>query len=483
MPSIRERSDFSRFGQATGVRRWFGHLSWLAALVATLVIVAWTLRDDERVYWARPVSSAHGMLQHDCRQCHVQAGAPLTRLVTLNDAHHSVRDQDCQQCHAQSSFDHSPRMHQEQVTGCVQCHREHSGREQLAEVADRHCTSCHANLTTTEGHPHVAPSMDSFAAHPEFFLWEPLASEEAQAARRADAESPVVWENDQWRDRTQLKFNHARHLITGGVLTAPPRPGEEAAHADLRQLSCYDCHVPDAAGQYMQPVNYEQHCASCHKLEFSGKLAIGGELPHTSPEIVFGLLRDRLMKHAEAHPTEVTTTDDEPRLPNKTPPEPPTSHDKWQWVESQLDRVNESIFTNVKQGCAYCHTYQVTEPRTANDLGFEIVPPNLPQRWLRGSRFDHQSHREVSCVRCHDPQFPERTSEGHAKYASHTQLTSEDSRDILMPKLETCRQCHGAEATLVPAPGVRARCVDCHDYHQHNPSGTEKLERWLKAGP
>lgn len=482
LPSIRERCELTRFNQATALRRWLGRLSYLAALLAAAVIVLWTLRRDERVYWSAPVSSAHAMFQRDCRACHVQTAAPLTRLVTLNDAHPSVRDQDCQQCHGQTSFDHSPRMHKDVVHGCVECHREHTGSAQLADVADRHCTVCHANLTTTQGHPHVDPSVESFPAHPELFLWEAPRDDETRAARRADPASPVVFQDNIWRDRTQLKFNHARHLVTGGVLTAPPRAGEEAAHTDLRVLNCSDCHVPDAAGQYMLPVNYEQHCASCHKLEFSGKLAVGGALPHESPEIVFGLLRDRLMKYAEAHPAAVVEAGDAPRLPNKSAA-PPSSDDKWQWVESQLETANDGVFANVQHGCAYCHTLREVRPPSEHGLAFQVVPPNMPQRWLRGSRFDHRSHQEVSCVVCHDPQFNERTPEGHAKFGANTELASESSGDILMPKLASCRQCHGARTAPAAAAhtGARANCVDCHDYHQHGERGTGKLDVWLKS--
>ena len=55
----------------------------------------------------------------------------------------------------------------------------------------------------------------------------------------------------------------------------------------------------------MQPINYEQHCATCHKLEFSGKLAVGGALPHTEPQIVWELLRDRLLRYADKHPEDI----------------------------------------------------------------------------------------------------------------------------------------------------------------------------------
>ena len=40
------------------------------------------------------------------------------------------------------------------------------------------------------------------------------------------------------------------------------------AKADgLIQLDCAACHEPDAGGQYMRPIAFEQHCQACHPLQ------------------------------------------------------------------------------------------------------------------------------------------------------------------------------------------------------------------------
>lgn len=478
-PSIVERNDLRWFGRATTLRRWYGRLSCLAVLAAVLLLVGWTVWGDERVYWSAPVSSSHAMFQQDCQACHVQPGAPLMRLATLSNAHHSVRDSDCQGCHAQSSHDHSERMHKDNVTGCVQCHREHVERQQLADVSDQHCTQCHAQLAVTEGDRVFAEHVTSFATHPEFLPFQQVLDDKTLAARSPTGTSPIGVADGKWRDRTELRFNHAKHLVDVGVLTPPPAEGNSRTHSDRKVLACNDCHVPDAAGQYMQPINYEQHCAACHKLEFSSKLAVGGPLPHEAPEVVFGLLRDRFMKYAEDHPERVTVAPpEEPRLPNKRVE--PTAQDKWSFVDEQMKDVQSGLFANVEQGCTYCHASTQHEPKTTGDIGFTITPPRIPERWFPQSRFDHARHREVSCTVCHDPQYAERSDEGHAKFGMHTQLTSELSRDILMPKLETCHACHGNQPTSSQRPGARAHCVDCHDYHAPHASGGDKLDAWLK---
>jgi hypothetical protein len=100
-----------------------------------------------------------------------------------------------------------------------------------------------------------------------------------------------------------------------------------------------------------------------------------------------------------------------------------------------------------KQGCGYCHTLEGDEPSSV-----DVVPPAIPARWLPHSRFDHAAHRPLACTECH----------GGA-------TASEKTTDVLLPKLDTCGECHK------PRAGARAVCVECHRYHdktqERDPSG------------
>jgi hypothetical protein len=59
------------------------------------------------------------------------------------------------------------------------------------------------------------------------------------------------------------------------------------------------------------------------------------------------------------------------------------------------------------------------------------------------ANFDHSQHGLVDCASCH---------------AAAT--TSQQSSDVLLPGIATCRSCHhsGAEA-------AESRCFECHTYH------------------
>jgi predicted CXXCH cytochrome family protein len=96
-----------------------------------------------------------------------------------------------------------------------------------------------------------------------------------------------------------------------------------------------------------------------------------------------------------------------------------------------------------------------------------VVPPRIPARWLPHSRFDHGAHRPVACTEC------------------HAAATSTETRDVLLPRVETCRECH------LPEGGARSGCVECHRYHdksqERDPSGPFKVQQLRRnvgsAGP
>ena len=52
--------------------------------------------------------------------------------------------------------------------------------------------------------------------------------------------------------------------------------------------------------------------------------------------------------------------------------------------------------------------------------------------------------------------------------ACHAAPTSKETADVLLPKIETCMQCH--------APGkAESRCFECHAYHDWS------KETWVKG--
>src|SRR5688572_26656207 len=204
---------------------------------------------------------------------------------------------------------------------CVACHVEHRGQDALAAVADANCTQCHRNLPdaaqdraklqvparvtafTLNDHPRfgrrlkghalatpaatatTAPAATYGAASTQAAAVD--SGTETQSGERVDPSEPTpATTNGQalvsatgWVDPTRLKFNHEYHLSkvkalkdnctachsTAGpgssmaprVEGGPPFPLQDGSTSPWPWRAGDD-------GRYMQPVNYELHCAGCH---------------------------------------------------------------------------------------------------------------------------------------------------------------------------------------------------------------------------
>lgn len=463
-------------------RRW---LTIVCGILPLLFVAVYVVRDDQTVYHTRPVSTGHQLWRNDCGKCHKTPWQPLVRLATLNNNVRSVREEDCRQCHEQRSDDHHKLASAASLPACAACHREHQGQRRLADVADSFCLDCHRNLN--EQHPGRASfvaRIESFELHPPFAIhraWEedPRATDDTPddfPGEEHDVRDNVqLAERDgnwQWEDKAAVEFSHRSHSQRHLKRRANAQPDGEASTDEFRKLECADCHRPDAAGHYMKPIVYEDHCANCHPLKYSSKLLGVGQdesLPHEKAEIVHGVLRDRLMAFARQHPEQITAAKGtDSRLPNKRQP----ARDEWEFVEEQLRLIETAVFQKPGEAesprnnaCQKCHQLDsVARPQDGiSPLRFEITPPRIPQRWLTHSRFRHDRHRELACVHCHHT----RSTEPEILHGTSAAITleSETAKDVLMPSLQICRQCHGAQRGSAVAGRAQSSCVECHQYH------------------
>jgi hypothetical protein len=422
-------------------RRW---LTLVCGIAPLIFVAVYAVRDDQTIYWSRPVSTGHELIRNDCQQCHQSAWQPLVRLTTLDNNARSVRDNDCQTCHLQRGDDHHKLPDNVTAPACATCHQEHRGKTSLSEVADAFCIQCHGSDVHSVV-KNFAGNIDSFKVHPEF------------ATHR-----------DSQVDDTALKFSHEGHLKPLLVPAGYPHPAEDQAAGDgpnRVQLGCADCHQPDAAGQYMSPIVYEDHCAKCHPLQFSGKITSDQPLPHESLDIVHGVLRDQLMKYARQHPEEVSRGSDvgTSRLPNKQQSRRIGAKDEWEWVERELKALEGDVFHNpLKNGCLKCHTGDMSEGGGPG-LQLWLAPTRIPDRWLTHSRFRHDRHRELACTVCHHT--PDKREDVLRMTGTPIMLESKAVQDVLMPSIEVCRLCHGDQRTSTAAGRARSSCVECHQYH------------------
>ena len=495
-------------------------LSIALPALAAVVVLAYAVRKDHRMYNSGPVSTAHAMFGARCEHCH--APAPTAAGATPSGAFFvPVADRTCSVCHE------GPIHHDNQAfkPPCTSCHFEHKGRILLVNFGDRQCTQCHDGLTTKEGRPAFERKITGLqAGHPEFSvtLTRKTIENQAQAktgVTRKKPEERVKLGDQALRDTGELCLNHETHLkpnrFPRDETWYHDRPGVIDSRKDPR-LGCTYCHEADGQRAYMTPVNYAKHCAECHPLEFDNVNYPNVKAPHKEPEIVRAFLRKtyaeppakaaakapaeseekeptarggRRFKAAAESKEEEPTTRGSRRFKAAADEEPDEGPKRGGGGFKNAEAAETALFLGDKNNtCVYCHALaapgdastrascsDAKKPRVraaeevraalkkAGDKLPEVVPTNMQERWLPHSRFSHRAHRPFECAACHDKT-----------------KTSTKTADVLLPMIDTCRKCHAGVA------GARAACVECHVYHdkkkERGLDGPLKLENLALGG-
>jgi hypothetical protein len=400
-----KRIDLAYFKKSHPFRRWKRILSILLPAAGGVWLAAMAGARDERIYTSGGLAARHAMLEKNCIACHTSGWGG--RYLDPSGWQERL-DTACLSCH-DGPVHHANAVDQvrgpkgrESASRCSTCHVEHEGAHKLAQVADRHCVTCHGDLKTSSGEPSFERRIDAFwKGHPEFDLL-------AQKAK----------------DPTVVKFNHAVHLkpdsapkrdkLQEDLKRLAGRPGIDAAG-----LGCAFCHRGEGAGAYMAPIHYESHCIDCHALKLEGQ-----PVPHEAPNVVRDFLRSRLAVKGKGGED----------------------------LAVQVIEVESPIYTSDTVNCGKCHQVKdaddpLVAPPAVVRTGLRPGPAGndgAPRRWFGQAFFNHDTHRTLRCLECH----------GGAE-------TSKDTADLLMPAKAACLRCHAPS----PAGGVASACSTCHTYH------------------
>jgi hypothetical protein len=401
------------------------------------------------------VSRGHAYVENDCQSCH-------------SGYFRAVRNQDCMTCHHDIGRHSSPEQAMSALdeAECAACHLEHRGRQvDLADQGAGFCSDCHADLSTRLASTALRDASDFGGDHPPFQL--ALVTDPAQAANSVDVRDGLV-------EVSGIEFSHLRHV--GKAVSG---------RGDRKQyLQCGACHQPDAGGLYMKPIVFEEHCETCHRLDFDAT-APADFVTHGDPAAIRAQLRG--FYSARVLNGEVKDAKAPRRLRLRRPGARLTEDEaelSRRWVEDKL-AIAERRFYERPGTCDLCHAL---EPGEARDGGMGIGAVQIQDVWVPGSVFSHGSHAPFACVKCHpaagvfdpDPDTaltrPAWSVKDAVPYAliarDATTQVSESSGDILIPGIEVCRDCHaGASAgsDRVPSP-----CSMCHPFHvrSNGPMGT-----------
>ena len=379
---LAQRIDRDYFKRVFPLTLWRRILS-VGLTALGLLWLAWHgFARNSDAFTSGPIKSSHAAFRNNCAACH-SVNAVFGRKVT---------DQSCLACHDgpahQANQTFTPR--------CADCHVEHQGSLELSRTSDANCTQCHANLKTKIGVVKVAADIRSFSdGHPEF------------AAMRAGHSDPAT-----------IRFNHAVHL----------KKAIRGPHGNV-ELKCSDCHRTLA--EYMAPIDYQEHCSSCHPIE----VALAGTLPHKKPELVRDFAVQRFTEYIAAHPAELHLPGPLPRLPTRPAPRPPRN--SGEWIAQRMDEAEQLLWNKT---CKECHSLSYSAGPTLP----VVAKTAIATRWFKNAAFDHHAHQTLTCESCHSK----------AK-------TSSATSDILLPGIHVCQECH----TPGKQVAAEARCFECHQYH------------------
>lgn len=459
------------------------------------------------------LANPHAAWDQDCAACHRSQGLRDFSLSGVLNARDRWHDLTCTKCHAGPAH-HAAVADTAFHDRCSNCHHDHAGRTaSLTRLTDEHCVRCHQNLPAA----HVAgaagyQNVSAFAGgHPEFAALRdhpPGRNYEGRRLKFSHAVHMTPGLTDRWTlDRIAKLSGPAaaeryREFSTaeGVALTcaachaldaqvpdkadpaAPDRPAFDRISELLRGQPRSSILPPRAEGAYYLPVNYDAGCKACHPITApaakSGAATIDGfPLPHrVSVEELRPLVRggytDRLAKATPAlakapapggrldpapAPEVVATFGGEvDRLTNSalgllmlgaTPPGAPTA----------APAPDQFRVSGGGYACGKCH--YTTGPGPAAG----IAP--LPQHtvWFAHAKFNHVSHRGLTCASCHP---------GTGRPATPPAAVNE-VEPLAILGAESCRACHAPAGTKVSQPdgttttaaGIRHGCTDCHRYH------------------
>ncbi|MFK7941845.1 MAG: hypothetical protein AB8B85_02845 [Paracoccaceae bacterium] len=385
-----------------------------------------------------PLSNAHKLIENDCAACHVR---PFEMTA----------DASCLSCHATVENHADVAAHPAvglEETRCGSCHKEHNGGAAPIETAVTECTNCHQDIKSVSAKSELDNITSFETQHPIFQLAVVTGVERNEEGRPTPIVTRTRFNPDQPPvEKSGLKFPHSKHLVEGGMKTPAGR----------KQLQCADCHQLEAGGALMRPIQMERDCSGCHLMEFDAA-GLKRPLPHGKEDEVARVITDYFL--AAAMEGGVTTGSAPQAVKRKrkrritleeleqeqaaTQRSLAQLSDRDRGLTIEWARKETLVQMDALFGvrlCGTCHEAQKFADARGEDR-WKVLPAVLQRHWMPKAQFNHTPHLAMDCTGCHDA------------------TKSEKSSDVLMPAMDSCRDCHvdGAQTAGVD-------CVSCHEYH------------------
>lgn len=447
-------------------------LSWMGGLAIVGFFLIWPIshhKSPDRVPHAfatmtsdaawnsGSLSNLHANLEQDCAACHTNAFEPVSDTSCLS-CHTGVAD------HAEPAELHTAKKDRSGFDAqlarvsdmfgrtdgrCASCHVEHNGTAHIIESSDKRCTDCHSDMNLRLTDTDIGNVSRFDTDHPQF---RPLIITNPDPVRPTLTRLSL---DQSPQGFSGLKFPHDIHMDdTSAVARMANTLSARFAFSD--GVSCEDCHRPEVGGALFEPVRMEQDCAMCHSLTFEIE-ADGYErtLRHGEPEEVIAAMRDFYDAKALANIRDIATDSRTRRRPGSNNRIRALNQRELAFQRSAAltaEKVND-IFSD-GGACYDCH--EIERPVDPETLDFSVQPISVSERFYASSTFNHQAHEieGLSCASCHAAE------------------TSSRSDDILLPKIDVCRDCHISEDRWKARADHQVgafptNCLTCHSYHEN----------------
>ncbi|HWS27154.1 MAG TPA: cytochrome c3 family protein [Xanthomonadales bacterium] len=377
-----------------------------------------------------PLASAHRTMANDCQSCH---GTPFN----------VVEDDKCIVCHAGTKAHADPvryALPEIAAARCAHCHRDHNGDTGLVRADQELCSDCHRNLTERVNNDTQLANVGDFGTdHPQFKVLLP-----AWDAQGKFTPERVSMDQKPLTERSGLKFPHSKHLAAEGLKTAD----------GVKKLECANCHAPEPGGALLAPIDFEQHCQSCHGLSFDlffpDRQVVHGDVAQV--QFTLAEFYSKVALEGGYGDVKAPVIVRERRRPGQPAMTAQEQRDALAWAREKATEVTDTLFNSV--ACTQCHT--VTKDPAATQLGWVVAPVRVAGAWYEKASFTHAKHATMGCKDCH---------------AADLSLSS---ADLLIPDIGAvgsnnvdppfaCRDCHGGEDAKHQ---LGSTCIDCHGFHQ-----------------
>lgn len=218
-------------------------------------------------------------------------------------------------------------------------------------------------------------------------------------------------------------------------------------------VDCADCHREEAGGALFEPVTMTQDCAMCHSITFEDDDGFSRTLRHGQPQEVIATMRDFYDAKALGNIRDAEMNSTTRRRPGRAAALRTVNRRELAFKRSdQLTIAKVDAIFSEGGACYDCHV--IERPQELSTLEFKVRPISVSDAFYPRSPFDHAAHeiKGLDCESC------------------HAAGTSSLSDDILLPKIELCRECHVGEESYRKggefAEGTfPTNCLTCHAFH------------------